>query len=515
MKKSEWIRGVCFLVLLALLFRILTTVFTPKWYGTWQSTRIVDGFYELDKDTVDVALLGSSQTIMGLSAMELYRQYGISAYGFGTEEQPLYATYYWLKEILRYQSPSVAVLDINELIHASGEPAYRKAFDYMRWSEVKWEAVKTHCEENEEISLSGYVFPFLEYHSRWDELQGEDFTYLFSDKQDPFLGFVVPAGTCEIDYGGIPLRPDKEPDPADPEAYEYLVKIIELCREEGIGLLLVKTPRAGWNAAKHNLAAQVAEMYGVPFLDFNNVEIMEAMDFDYPMDARDGSHLNIYGAEKVGAYLGNYLVTHYDLPDRRKDTEYAYLEEMLVLYQRQVEETRLNSCTVFADWLGCLKSRHTVIFVADGPGECRELPENIWKKLGNMGAAVELAQSGAVYTAILKLENTEIAGESVPAKTGIKETAGDREVCLGGTAQVWQAGEEITDFTGLLEDGTAYKISASGAEEDGISCSVCLNAQEWAVDRKGIHLVVYDSLEGKVADSIWVDTTTEELRLGR
>ena len=65
MKKSEWIRGVCFLAVLAALFQILTTVLKPKWYGTWQSTRIVDGFYEMEQDTIDVALLGSSQTIMG------------------------------------------------------------------------------------------------------------------------------------------------------------------------------------------------------------------------------------------------------------------------------------------------------------------------------------------------------------------------------------------------------------------------------------------------------------------
>lgn len=511
MKKSEWIRGICFLLLLALVFQILTIVFTPKWYGTWQSTRIVDGFYQMDRDTVDVALLGSSQTIMGLSAMELYRQYGISAYGCGTEEQPLYATYYWLREILRYQSPSVAVLDINELIHASSEAAYRKAFDYMRWSEVKWEAVSAHCAEDEELSLLGYVFPLVEYHSRWDELQGEDISYLCSDKADPCLGFVVPAGTCEIDYKGIPPRPDKEADPPDPEAYEYLAKIAGLCREEGIELLLVKTPRAGWNAAKHNLAAQAAEAFGVPFLDFNDVEIMETMEFDYPMDARDGSHLNIYGAEKVGAYLGNYLANHYDLPDRRKDTGYAYLKEMLAVYERRVEEARINSCTVFSDWLDCLESRYTVILAADGPEECRRLPEDIWKILENTGAVAELADSKAAYGAVWRLEN----GDKLSGRSDAGEVEKGRAESLQGSLPAWQAGEEITDFEGLLEDGTAYRIRVSGAEEDGMPCSICLNGREWAVDRKGIHLVVYDPLEGKVVDSVWVDTATAELRLGR
>ena len=447
MKKSEWIRGVCFLAVLAVLFQILTTVMKPKWYGTWQSTRIVDGFYEMEPDTIDVALLGSSQTIMGLSAMELYRQYGISAYGFGTEEQPLFATYYWLLEILRYQKPSVAVLDINELIHASGEPAYRKAVDYMRWSEVKWEAVKIHCEKDGELSLSGYIFPILEYHSRWDELEEEDISYLYTDKKDPYLGFVVPAGSCEISYNGIPRRPDKEADPADPEAWEYLLKIIELCREEGIELLLVKTPRAGWNAAKHNLAAQVAEEWDVPFLDFNDVDIMEAMEFDYPLDARDGSHLNIYGAEKVGAYLGDYLVTHYDLKDRRGDAAYGHLEEMLALYQMQVEEAKLNSCDVFSDWLKRLNSRYTVFVAAEGFGEWEELPREPWSALEETGVAVETLKTGA--------------------------------------------------------------------EEEGIPWAVRLYAREYDVHKEGIHLVVYDPLGDEVVDSVWLDTETPDLALGR
>ena len=76
--------------------------------------------------------------------------------------------------------------------------------------------------------------------------------------------------------------------------------------------------------------------------------------------------------------------------------------------------------------------------------------------------------------------------------------------------------KEIPDFTGRLEDGAAYRICISGTEEEGFSCSILLDGQEYAVgDRKGIRLVVYDSLRGKVVDSVWLDAEASEAGFGR
>lgn len=502
MKKNEWLRGVSFLLAAALVFHILTIIFVPKWYGTWQSTRIVDGFYEMPKDSIDVALLGSSQTIMGLSAMELYRQYGISAYGLGTEEQPLYATYYWLKEILRCQKPAVAVLDINELIHESSEAAYRKAFDYMRWSEVKWEAVKAHCEE-EGLSLFSYVLPLVQYHSRWDELEGSDFAYLLSDKTDPFLGSVILAGECEIPYGGITANPEIEPEPAMEKAYAYLLKIIQLCREEGMELLLVKTPRAGWNVEKHNLAAQIAREQGVPFLDFNDEAVMAAMGFNYSKDARDGSHLNIYGAEKVGAYLGAYLTARYDLRDCRESGACPYLAEMLSVYELQAENAKLRTCVDFPGWLARLKSRYIVFLVSDGPLSARELPENLTEILCRMGAEASLLKSDSSYGAVLQM-GAERQGN------------GQAGGFLEGKALAWQSGTGFLDLKGVLEDGASYQVLVSlPGEGEEMKHSICLGTVDYAVGGEGLHFVAYDPVRQDVVDSIWVDTGTPELILNR
>lgn len=489
MKKKELVRGIIFLILAALIFQILTTVFIPKWYGTWQSTRIVDGYYELPENSLDVVLLGSSQTIMGLSPMELYKHHGISAYSFGTEEQPMYATYYWLKEILRTHTPKVVVLDVNELIHTSSEAAYRKAFDYMEWSEVKWEAIKTHCDEYEELSLMSYVLPLTNYHSRWDELEAADITYLTSDKTDPYLGFVISHGTCEVEYDGTPSRPEMEADPADPEAYAYLQKIIQLCKEEKIQLLFVKTPRAGWNPGKHNLVVQIAQEAEVPFLDFNDKDIMAAMQFDYMADARDGSHLNIYGAEKVGAYLGDYLTEHYELPDRRGDSAYAYLSQMEALYDLQAEDAKLATCEYLEPWLDQLQDRYILYLAVSDGYLLQNFPETIWSKLQSHGLNTATLQSGADYTAIV----TE-----------------SQIVCE-------QSGLGISDVYGTFGEAS-YEFSVWNPEEgeEGASiCSIRINRQEYAIEGEGLHMVVYDPVDEEVIDSICVDMTGTDFFLRR
>lgn len=491
MKKKELVRGIVFLLLLALIFQLLTTVFIPKWYGTWQSTRIVDGYYELPEDSLDVVLMGSSQTIMGLSPMELYEDYGIASYSFGTEEQPIYATYYWLKEITRHHSPKVVVVDVNELIHSCNEAAYRKAFDYMQWSKVKWEAIQTHCEKNEALSLLSYVLPFTNYHSRWDELEKQDFTYLTSDKTDPYFGFVLSSGTCEVDYTGITAKSDARMDPADPEAYEYLLKIAELCEAENMELLFVKTPRAGWSQEKQNLIRYVAAETTTPFLDFNEKSVMKEMAFDYKANARDGSHLNIYGAEKVGDYLGKYLTEHYTLPDRRSDANYTLWEEMLPVYQTQAQEAKLVNTMFFEDWLKGLMPQHTIFLAVSDGYLLRSFSDDIWTTLSELGFNVNPLKSGADYVAVVE----------------------------NGATLAEHAGLGITNFNGVLSDQTFYEMSVTNPEEENAEipsvCSVKIEHTEYAVEGEGLHLVVYDPVDQEIVDSIFVNTSLPNFPLAK
>lgn len=59
----------------------------------------------------------------------------------------------------------------------TAESSTRKAFDYMRWLPVKWEAVHDICNYDEKQILSSYYFPDIRYHTRWKELEENDFIF--------------------------------------------------------------------------------------------------------------------------------------------------------------------------------------------------------------------------------------------------------------------------------------------------------------------------------------------------
>lgn len=150
------------LLIAALLFCLITRIFTPKWSGYWKSSDTVTGFYELDEDSIDTLIIGSSQVISGISPMELYQSAGISAYSLGTEQQPVLCSYYLLREALDTQPNLKAVIfEVTELFNVCSEASYRKGLDYLPLNAAKWEAIQTHVAwaEKREAEENGETAP--------------------------------------------------------------------------------------------------------------------------------------------------------------------------------------------------------------------------------------------------------------------------------------------------------------------------------------------------------------------
>lgn len=125
-------KGLAFFLIAALLFCLITRIFTPKWSGYWKSSDTLTGFYQLEEDSIDTLIIGSSQVISGVSPMELYQNQGISAYSLGTERQPVLCSYTLLKEALDTQPNLKAVIfEVTELFNVCDEASYRKGLDYL------------------------------------------------------------------------------------------------------------------------------------------------------------------------------------------------------------------------------------------------------------------------------------------------------------------------------------------------------------------------------------------------
>ncbi len=316
-----WISVICILLATLLLLGFLQALLMPKYMTTSREGALIAEYYG-ETTTHDVIFIGDCEVYESFTPPTLWEEYGITSYIRGSAQQLPWQSYYLLEETLRYETPKVVVFNVLALKY--GEPqdeAYnRMTLDGMKWSLSKLRAVKASMTEDE--SLLSYVFPLLRFHSRWDSLTKEDFTYLFGHDPISHNGYLMQT---EINGGhsdrvGKPLADYTLPS----YSMDYLDAMRELCLENGIELVLIKAPTNDWKYYWYDeWDAQIldyAEEYGLSYYNF--IPLCEEIGIDWETDTYDaGVHLNVYGAEKLTSYFGKILAEAFDLEDHREDPE--------------------------------------------------------------------------------------------------------------------------------------------------------------------------------------------------
>ncbi len=120
----------------------------------------------------------------------------------------------------------------------------------------------------------------------------------------------------------------------------YLEKIEELCEKNNAQLLLFicRHRRIGSHKRRAEMQ-QYADEKGIAYLDLN--EKVEELGLNWTEDTQDkGDHLNVYGAEKVTSYLGNYLEENYELEDHRNDPAYEAWNQLAEQYEQNLAKRR-------------------------------------------------------------------------------------------------------------------------------------------------------------------------------
>lgn len=325
------------LILFWIAFLLISRLLQPKYMTDLEEGSFISQYYR-EAGGHDVIFLGDCEVYANFSPMELYRDYGITAYIRGTPQQLVWMSYYVAEETFRYETPQVLVFNVNAMRYSEpvSEAYNRLTIDRMRWSGSKLRIVLASMTEEEQF-LS-YIFPILRYHSRFDKLTQEDFSYFFQVKDNSFNGFqlhteVTPAGSLPVKKILSDYRFEKI-------CYEYLDKIRLLCEENGTELVLVKAPSLYpyWYEEYDEQIEEYAGKYGLSFYNF--VERSEEIGLDFSKDTYDGGyHLNLPGAVKLSRYFGNILANGHGLADHRQDPEIAPVyDKKLQMYDKTIEE---------------------------------------------------------------------------------------------------------------------------------------------------------------------------------
>ncbi|MDO4266623.1 MAG: SGNH/GDSL hydrolase family protein [Eubacteriales bacterium] len=334
--------GIGTAVLVILLLACLQQLLKPKYTGSVLEGCFTEEYYR-EPYPHELLILGNCDSYENISPVTLWNEYGITSYIRGNSNQLIPQSYYLLKDALKDETPKAVLLNVQAMTveGQTTEEYNRMVFDGMRWSGDKLAAIRATAMEDEH--LLEYVFPLLRYHSRWQELSGDDLRYAFSEVPSrSFNGYYLRADVRP--YTEFPAE-RRRPDYTFPEINtEYLDRIRELCEENGIRLILMKAPALypEWPEPYEDQIASYAKAHGLTY--YNTLALSDEIGLDMSEDTYDeGLHLNVYGAEKVARWLGAKLSEEIDFTDFHENAEInKWYTELTARYEaekaRQAEE---------------------------------------------------------------------------------------------------------------------------------------------------------------------------------
>lgn len=325
------IRCTVFLLLTAGIFGYINTVFERKTTtGAWNYTVKINGYKNEPENSFDILGFGSSHMYCTLNPLDLWKQSGLKSYVLATQQQPLEATYYYVKEALKTQKPRLLIIEsymatIDEENIAEG--VAHDAIDPLPWSKNKFDLIQEIVSPE---SRNSFYFNFIKYHTRWKGLTQSDYDFSYRTETDPYRGYVFLTQAKEIECSSLSYE-NVTPMPLPEQNLLFLQKIIDLAKEKDIKILLLISPyssakdHAGMLKSLHLFATEAE----VDILDLNTV--YDDLHLNTTSDFYDGGHLNAWGAEKIGSYLGDYLLDQYnwniqdtsDDADWQEDYEYC------------------------------------------------------------------------------------------------------------------------------------------------------------------------------------------------
>lgn len=145
------LRCVVFLAVLALLLTGVSQLVRPK--NNTRSDGIHDpaanGILGEPDNTIDLLILGDSESYSAFIPMQLWQQYGYTSYCCGTSRQTLYYSEAFLHKAFQKQSPKLVILETDVIY-----------IDFSYGSMLLQEA--------------GDLFPVFSYHDRWKSLKAND-----------------------------------------------------------------------------------------------------------------------------------------------------------------------------------------------------------------------------------------------------------------------------------------------------------------------------------------------------
>lgn len=276
-------------------------------------------FYALPKDSLDIVFLGSSHSYCTFDPEIIDSKLGTSSYQLGMPLQHMDSTYYTMREVLNYQKPCLAVVEVYwdmmddefELTQAG------YLFQVMKNKELEGEYISEVFPLSEKIKYNVYAMRYQKdyFAYRTNELKEQteqkyNVALPVAQKQNGEEKYRS-KGYTWCNYTMLPDEFDKTNQfkgldgskwKINKTQQKYLEKLVKLCRDNNCDVVFVTAPIANVSmdyiknyGSIHDTFANIATELDVPYIDYNYVnaenDLLKTENF------RDDAHLNHSGVE--------------------------------------------------------------------------------------------------------------------------------------------------------------------------------------------------------------------------
>ena len=317
---KKFLQLFCIIAVFLCLFGLFSRIFMYKNEGFYN----YHNFNRIEEDSLDVLVLGSSHSMDGIDATGLSERlsefggndwtcFNMSVSGMRIEQ-----ILYRYKEVLKTQSPKIVVVETfsySPALDSEIESIHRRSIDYMPLNKNKVEYIF----QNVEADKASYVIPFIKYHSRWKELEKEDFMcfspewrYENSDGAGFSAPNKIPFEGEYTDYFENDFSHIDGAMPISAERYEITQELIQLIEENGSKLVFLSIPYKVQTDFTNEMAIETNNYLKQEFVDEEAVFILDMnrlinqLDWGYEY-MHDEGHVNNDGREYVHQILCEFL----------------------------------------------------------------------------------------------------------------------------------------------------------------------------------------------------------------
>ena len=319
MKKArifKGVRAISFLLVFFLAFHCITSILVnPDPNEGHRIFHWIHDFHDEPKNSLDAIFIGSSVVHANWLSPVAYKKYGITVWPYCVPGLRFSLAESIIQTIKNNHKDALFIISTNGIWDGIDKGAMHGFVDYLPRTPGNISLIVDSCRiaDYPASEFPEFIFPIIQFHTRWTDLIGEDFHY----ENDGLKGGTNYYAFLNRVYDVTDMFSNTEKRAEiSPRMISVVNSLLDFCSQDPEKYLFVTSP---WFNDKEleaqvNTVNDMIRARGFPVV--NVLDYLEETGLDPQTDYSDANHTNIHGALKFTDFLSQYLVAHYDFPEK-------------------------------------------------------------------------------------------------------------------------------------------------------------------------------------------------------